>query len=150
MAAENWFGDTMTISVQTNDSSPVTVPVGSAKQVQVILQADHIELGSADTILREAVAKRNFRVPVTITIAAFDDTWAQEWLGGDGSAATSVTDDHTVAQFDITGTITSEDGTTENVTVEDVYVPQLPVMDANEGQWIAHQISGTGKSISLS
>lgn len=150
MAAENYFGDSMTATVDTEDATPVSVPVGSLKQVNIAVEAEHIELDSADTILREDVAKRNFSVSVTVGIAAFDPVLIQEWLGGDGTAATSPTDDNSVATFDIVGTVTSSDGTTTTATVDSVYFPNLPVFNAQEGQWIQWDLQGTGKTITMS
>lgn len=149
MVEENWFGDSMTATITTNDAIPVTVPVGSLKQVQVTVEAEHVELTSADTILREDVAKRNLNVSVVVGVAAFDDTFVKEWLGGSGAAAGSPTDDNTVAKFDVVGTITSPGGTTLQATVEDVYFPSLPVMDAQEGNWVQHNVEGDGKTITV-
>lgn len=150
MAEENWFGDSMTATITTNDAVPVSVPVGSLKQVQVILTAEHIELDSADTILREDVAKRNLNVDVVVGVAAFDTTMVREWMGGGGAAAASPADDNTVAEFDVVGTLTSPGGTTITATVEDVYFPQMPVMDAQEGQWVQHNLDGDGRTITIS
>lgn len=149
MAAENYFGDTMTATIETNDASPVSVPVASLKQVMVRLDGEHVELDSADTIFREDVAKTSLRVHVIVGFAAFDTTLIKEWMGGDGAAASSPTDDNSVAKFDITGSVTSSDGTTITATIEDVHFPQVPVFDANESQWIQHNIEGDGRTISL-
>lgn len=150
MAAEKYFADSMTAAIQTEDGSPISIPVGSLKQVTITVDAEHVELTSADTILREAVAKRNLSVPVTAGVAAFDPVIIQEWLGGSGTAASSPTDDNTVAEFQIVGSITSESATTITATVTGLYFPSLPVMDAQEGQWIQHNYEGDGKTISIS
>lgn len=152
MAAENFFSDTMSATTfETEDSAPVTIPVGSLKQVTITVEAEHIELTSADTILREDVAKRNLNVSVNAGVAAFDDTIIQEWLGGDGTAATSPTDDNSVATFQLQGQVTSSASSpsTIDATVTGLYFPSLPVMDAQEGQWITHNYQGDGKTISL-
>lgn len=149
MAAENYFADTMTATIQTEDAVPVSIPVGSLKQVTVTVEAEHVELTSADTILREDVAKRNLNVSVNAGVAAFDTTIVQEWLGGDGPAATSPVDDNSVATFELVGTITSSDGTTIQATVSGLYFPSLPVMDAQEGNWVQHNYEGDGATISL-
>jgi hypothetical protein len=149
MPEENWFGDSMTVTIDTEDSTPVNIPVGSLKQVQVTVSADHVELTSADTILREDVAKRNLNVSVLAGVAAFDSTMVKEWLGGDGSSATSPADDNTVATFEVAGAITSPGGTTLTATVEGVYFPSLPVIDATEGQWVTHNLDGDGKTVTI-
>jgi hypothetical protein len=150
MAAENWFADTMTATVETEDSSPVSVPVGSFKQVTISAEADHVELYSADTIEREQVNKRAFKVNVNAGVAAFDNTFIEEWLGGDGPSSTSLTDDNSVATFDLEGSITSAAGTTYTATVTGLYFPTLPIMDAQEGAWVQHNYQGTGSAVSIS
>lgn len=151
MAEENWFGDSMTATVtKTDPTTPRTVPVGSLKQVQITVEAEHVELTSADTILREDVAKRNLNVGVVVGVAAFDAQMVREWLGGDGAAAASPADNNSVAKFDIVGSITSPGGTTIEATVEDVYFPSLPVMDAQEGNWVQHNLEGDGATVTIS
>ncbi|MDX1744982.1 MAG: hypothetical protein R3324_03515 [Halobacteriales archaeon] len=150
MAAENFFGDSMTLSVDTTDGTPVSVPVGSLQQVQITVSADHVELTSADTILREDVAKRNLNVGIIAGVAAFDMTIVEEWLGGDNASSSSPTDDNTVATFTLVGTITSPGGTTHTATVDEVYFPSLPVMNATAGQWVQHNIEGDGQTITIS
>lgn len=149
MAAENYFADTMTATVQTEDTTPVQIPVGSLKQVTVTVEAEHVELTSADTILREDVAKRNLNVSVNAGVAAFDSTIVREWLGGEGAAANSPVDDNSVAKFQLVGSITSSNGNTIQATVTGLYFPSLPVMDAQEGQWVQHNYEGDGKTITI-
>lgn len=149
MAAENYFADSMTATVETEDSTPVSIPVGSLKEVTIMVEAEHVELTSADTILREAVAKRDLSISVTAGVAAFDSTIVQEWLGGSGSAAGSPTDDNTVATFTLTGSITSQNGTNIEAVVEGLYFPSLPVMEASEGEWIQHNYEGDARTITI-
>lgn len=150
MAAENYFGDTMTVAVETEDASPVTIPVGSAKQVQAIATKEHVRLDSADSILREAIAGRAFNVDVIIGVAAFDATFAQEWLGGDGTAASTPTDDNSVATFELTATATGDAGTTHTVVIDGIAFPSLPLLDMQEGQWVVHNYQGDGRLATLS
>ena len=149
MAEENYFGDSMTATLTDADAA-TTVPVGSLQQVQITVTADHVELDSADTILREDVAKRNLNVDVLVGVAAFDMTLVESWLGGETTTSSSPTDTNTVAKFDVVGTITSPGGTTHTATVEDVYFPSVPIMDAQTGQWIQHNFEGDGKTVTLS
>jgi hypothetical protein len=150
MAAERYFGDSMTVTIDTEDTSPVSVPVGSLQQVQIIANAEHVELTSADTTKRDDVAKRNFGVDVTVGVAAFDMTIVEEWLGGDGSSSSSYTDDNSVALFTVAGSVTGSDGTTHTATVDGVYFPQMPIIDAQEGQWVRHNVQGDGADVTIS
>ncbi|QLG62832.1 hypothetical protein [Halorarum salinum] len=147
MAAQAYFGDSMTLTVTAPDGS-TDVPVAGLQGVSFMLSAEHIELFTADSIEWEAVKKRELRIPTEVEYAKFDESFAQWWMGVD-SAGTSVEDTSDVAFFQIDGTITSSDGSsTIEATVDDVYFEELPLFEAEEGEWIAQSLSGTGKTVS--
>lgn len=151
MAEESFFGDSMTITLETDEDTPTDITVGAAKSVAITVTAEHVELTSADTILREDVAKRDLSVDVTVGFAAFDMSLVEEWLGGGEGNATSPTDTSDVAQFSLEGEITAAGGgTTHTATVSGVYFPSVPVFDAAEGEWVTKEVDGDGKTITLS
>lgn len=148
MSAQPYFGDSMTMTV-TDPQGGDDVPVAGLQSVSFMLSAEHVELFTSDSIERESVKKRELSIPVEAEYAKFDATFAQWWMSGGESAATSVSDTSDVAEFAIDGTITSADGsTTIEVTVEDTYFEELPIFEASEGEFIAQSISGTGKTVS--
>ena len=152
MAATKFFGDSMTLTVETAGDSNA-VPVGVLQNVEITVQADHTELYGADTILREDVKKSNLSVTVNAGVASIDyDAFHQQWLSGSDTstdASQTPTDTNDVALFDITGTITDTSGTTKQAQVTDVYFEELPVYSAEQGEYIEWDLSGTGKTIDI-
>lgn len=147
MAVDRFFGDDMTLSVETDDA--VSIPIGSLQNVELIATAEHIELDSADTTLREDVRKRNFGVDVTIGFAAFDIVMAQEWLSGDGTTTDGTYADSTeVRLFNITGAVSPADGGDDlDVVVDDVYFPNMPLMSESKGEWTVRNLTGRGRTV---
>ena len=144
-----YYADDLTLTV--NDSAGTEIAVAGLKGVTIELEAEHIELFTTDSIEREAVKKRELSVPIEIEWALWDEAFVQAWMAGDSTATgqTTVADTSDVAIFDIDGTVTSVDGSkTLQVTVEDVYFESFPVWDAQEGEFIMQNASGTGKTIS--
>ena len=150
MSAQRYFGDDMALKIETTAGTPTEIVVASLKGVTVTLSAEHVDLYSADSIEREDVKKRQLEVPVEVSIAAFDVALMQGWMAGDSTTtATSVTDTSDVATFTLTGTLTPAGGGSDlKAVVEEVYFPEMPVMDASEGEWVVHDLSGKGKTIS--
>ncbi|AHG00923.1 hypothetical protein HALLA_12125 [Halostagnicola larsenii XH-48] len=146
MAAEPYFGDSMTLSV--TDPQDGDVPVAGLQSVSVMLSAEHIELFTADSIKRESVKKRELSVPVEVEYAKFDETFAQWWMGVT-SAGSSIEDTSDVALFSIEGTITSANGdTTLEGSIDDVYFEEMPLWEASEGEFVSQSLSGTGADVS--
>lgn len=146
MAAEPYYGDSMTLTA--TDPQSGDVPVAGLQSVSVMLSADHVELFTADSIKREAVKKRELSIPIEVEYAKFDKTFAEWWMGVT-SAGSSISDTSDVALFSIDGTITSSDGsTTLEITVDDVYFEEMPIWESTEGEFISQSLSGTGSDVS--
>ena len=146
MAAEPYFGDSMTLNVQAPDGT--AVPVAGLQSVSFMMEAEHIELFTADSIEWETVKKRELRIPVEIEYAKFDETFAQWWMGVTAQSA-SITDTSDVAFFTIDGQISpANGGDAREATVENVYFDEMPLWEANEGEFISQNLSGTGQTVS--
>lgn len=146
MAAEVFWGDTMTLTVTAPDDS-TDVPVAGLQGVSIMLSAEHVELFTADSIEWETVKKRELTIPVEIEYAKWDNEFAKWWM--DPSAgATSITDTSDVAFFSIDGSVTSDQDTQYSATVDDVYFEELPLFEASEGEFVSQSLSGTGKTVS--
>lgn len=150
MASETYFADDATLTVEDDGGTPSSIPVAELKGVTIEISADHVTLFSGDSIERSTVKKREVEVPVEISVAAFDIQLMQGWLAGDSTTtATSLTDTTDVALYTITGTFDNiGGGSTMTVKVDDVYFETMPVMSADEGEFIVKELSGTGSTIS--
>lgn len=150
MAAKPYFGDSMTLSIEEENGSSA-VAVAGLKNVTAMLSAEHVKLFTADSIEREEVKKRELEIPVEIEYAKWDESFAQWWMAGGGSStATSVTDTSDVTTFSInTAEVTSADGsTTLQLQIDGIFFEELPIWEANEGEFITQSLSGEGKTVS--
>jgi hypothetical protein len=150
MTTNVYYGNDMTLSMETQESTPVTIPVGVLKQVEITATAEHDHLYGADSIKREEVKRREFGVDVSVGFAKMDIVLIEEWLGGSGSAGGSVTDSSDPQLFQVTGGVTpAGGGTTKEAVVQNVDFPEVPVITASEGEYETTELEGTGETISV-
>lgn len=150
MAAQRYYGDDATLLLEDDAATPAEIPVASLKGLTITLSAEHTKLYSGDSIIAEAEKKSQAEFPIEISVAAFDVALMQAWLSGDSTtpSTTGLTDTSDVAEFRVKGDMTSVDGaTTTSVQVTGVTFPDLPALDMSEGEYIVHDISGSGKNI---
>ena len=148
MPTSAYWAETATLTVEEGDDE---IPVGALQNVSISASAEHVELWSMDTILREGVKRREASIDVEFEVAAFDEEFAQRWMGGGTGASTSIEDTSDVTLFTVSSTIEADDdeGNDLTVEVEDVYIDEMPIYDAQMGEWIMQNVTGNGKQISV-
>lgn len=150
MASNRYFGDDMTLSIETEDDVPVTAPVASLQQVTVTPSFNMVELYSADTTKRQDVKQNQFSVSVDIGVSSWDVVLLTEWMGGDGAAASTPADTTDPATFTVTGAVSPSGGGTDlEAVVTGVTFGEMPVMDAQTDSFIQKNFSGDGADITV-
>lgn len=146
MARNEYHGHDMTLSMQT--SAGTSIPVGVIHDVDIIESVEIDEQESADSIKRENVKQRSYRVNVSATVGSIDVAMIHQWQGGSGASSTGMVDTGDPAQFQITGAVTPQGGSTDlQAVVEGVTFPEMPVFSASEDAWIGFDLQGTGDDI---
>lgn len=147
MASDRWFGNNAELSLETSDGT--SIAVGALQGVSFVASAEHIALWSMGTNFRVDVRKHQHTVPVEASLAAIDIALIQQWLSGDGETVDGTWEDTTeVRQFTLTGEFAPADGgTSHEGVVTGVYFPEMPIMDAEMGAWVTHDLSGEGASV---
>lgn len=150
MASNRYFGDDMTLSIATEDATPVTAPVASLQQVTITPSYNVVEHYSADTVKREDVKQNQFSVSVDIGVSSWDVVLLTEWLGGDGLASSTAADTTDPATFTVEGAVTPSGGGTDlEAVVTGVTFGEMPVMDAQTDNFIQKNFSGDGADITV-
>lgn len=137
----------MTLSAETEDAT--NVPVAGLQGVNIGVTAEHTELFTADSILREDVRKAQAGVPVEFETAKWDATFVKQWLGGGTGESFSIEDTSEVTLFNITGSVFNDEGDEFEAEATDVYFEELDVFDASMGEFISKSQSGTGKDVNI-
>lgn len=145
---DTWWGETMTMGAETSGDA-TSVPVAGLQNVSISASGEHTSLYTADSVLREAVRKGQMEVTVEFEYAKWDAGFVKEWLNGSSGTSTTIADTSEVKLFDITGTVTNDQGDDLAVEVTDVYFEELDVFDASMGEFISQNQSGTGKNVNL-
>lgn len=148
MAQERYFGDSMSLSMQTEGGTDI--PVGELQEVEIIVEANENEHFSAESVKRQDV-KHTEKVPVvTATISAFDAALIQQWLGGSGASSTGLVDETDPQKFDVTGSVTPSNGSTDlEAEVVGVTFPSMPIFSASRNEYVGKEIEGRGDDINL-
>lgn len=135
--------------LSVTNSSDTSVPIAGIREVTITPAYEHTELYTIDSTFREDVKRYEHNVNVEITYANFSLELAQEWLGGEGSTATASQDSADPTLFQIEDVHTSADGGFERtVAVDDVVIPEFPVVDATYGEFEEYGLTGSGRQLS--
>jgi hypothetical protein len=160
MAQTSYFGDTITVSLKTVETTPVTLVVGVLKGVEIKAEWEHVELYGQDSVKRECVARKNLKVSVNAKSAKFHASVIGEILGTltldkdvEGAAATgytaaSIADSNTVPLFTLTGTLTGCNAEVYTAKVTNVYWEGAP-WSAPDGEYSAIDLTGFGDDLIL-
>lgn len=141
------WANARTLSVQ--NSTDTNVPIAGIREVTITPAYETTELYTMDSTFREAVKQYEHNVNVEITYAKFSLEMAQEWLGGEGATATASQDTSDPTLFAIEDVTPSADGGFERtVAVDDVVIPEFPVIDGSYGEFEEYGLSGSGRQIS--
>jgi len=148
MASEYWFGAEGTLTITAPDDS-TDIPAAGIRGITITPTAEHVELYTADSILWEAVKRRQAAVDIELEYLKWNKDLV-EWYLGDGTAvAQSFNDTSDVGFFEIETTITNEGGgDTIKAVLSDVHFPDgIPLFDFQEGEWLARSVSARAKDI---
>jgi len=142
-----WLNDYETLELTPSGGSTDTV----AGINSVALEAEYgtlEELYTADSTKRANVKQAQAGVPVSVEHMFFDGSFVEEWLGGEGSTATSLSDTSDPALFDLTGNFRNDDGTKQiDVEITDIYFENIPMFDASMDEFVAWGLEGRGADI---
>lgn len=146
MAANNYYGNDMVLSIDTEGGT--TIPVGVLKDVEISATEEHDSLYGGDSVKRQEVKRREAGVNVSVGFAEMDMALIQQWLGGSGSTSTGFVDSSDPQLFQITGEVTpAGGGTNKKAVVDEVDFPEMPVISVTEGEFETTELEGTGTSI---
>lgn len=151
MAAREYHGSDMSISVATADGTSITV--GEIRGINIRAQVDADPLYSADSILRSAIKQRNFRVLIEANYVSWDVEFLKEWFAGsNGTAASTMADTSDPTLFDIDGQVTEHGQSNDlKAAVTDCFIADIPVFaSATHDAWVENDFSAVGKQITVS
>ena len=137
----------MTLSAETDGET--NTPVAGVQSVNISASGEHTTLFTADSVLREDVRRGQMEVSVEFEVAKWDAEFAKQWLGAGEGSGTTIEDDSEVPLFTITGTIENAQGDELAVEVQEVFFEELDVFQAEMGEFISLNQSGTGKNMSI-
>lgn len=159
MADENYFfANKGTIAVAGSSGTPTSQAIGVAKDVEIVVSAEHVPLYGWGSIKRQAVAKHSAKVSVKIGFAKFDpETSSTIWFPfyavspTAGAVTSAMEDTNTVKLFDVTITLTNEETAAKTLTIvaKNVYFPNIPIK-ASEGNWVRVDLDGEGSDVTYS
>lgn len=142
--------DYTTLDLTTNDQTSTATPVAGIQGVTIVPAVSIEQLYTADSIKIEEQKQFEAAVNVEVEYSLWDEdaSVVQQWLGGAGSSATSLTDSSDPQKFDISGTFDSVGGDrTLDVTVTGITFPEMPIIDTERGEFVSRNLSGTGEDI---
>lgn len=147
MANAYWLDDFATLDLETGGGD--STPVAGIQEVAIEAEYGTLErLYTADSTKVEAQKQAEVSVPVEIGYSKFDPAFVEEWLGGDGSTANSLSDTSDPQEYELTGEFVSEDGSQQlNITVTGITFESIPLLAASRGEFVQWDLSGTGTDI---
>jgi len=136
----------LTVENPADDSE---ILFAGVREISLTASYEHTNLYTFDSNFRDAVKRYEHDVNVEITYAKFSIEFAQEWFGGEGATATASQDDSDPMKFNLERVTPSGDGGFERTTVvEDVVFPELPLDQANYGEFEEYSLTGSGRQVS--
>lgn len=149
MATEAYvLDDYSTLSLQTTGA--VSTPIAGIQGVTITPNVSIERLYTADSIKIEEQQQFEFQCDVSIEYALWDSdaTLLKQWLGGEGSSSTSITDTTDPEKFQVDGTFASVNtNRTLSATVTGITFEEMPVIDTEMGEFVSRDISGVGENI---
>ena len=141
-----YFADEATLSIET--ASGTSVDIAGLQDLTVVPSVSVEQLYTGDSIKIEEQKQHEFEVQVDIGFSLWDLSLAEEWLGGEGSTATSMTDTNDPQKYLVSGEFTSADGSlTYQWEVSGVTFEEMPILDFSRGEFIQWDLSGTGEDL---
>lgn len=135
-------------TLDLNTSGGTTVGVAGVQEVTVVANVSMEQLYTADSIKIADQLQHEAAIEVEIGYSYWDGDVAAQWLGGDGSTATSLTDTTSPQKYELSGTFQSRDGSNQiDATVTGITFEEMPLMDASRGEYVQWDLSGTGEDV---
>lgn len=151
MANKSYFLDGFsTLDLETDEATPTSTPVAGIQDVTIVPNFSIERLYTADSVVVEEQKRHEFSVDVQIGFSKWDNTLAEQWLGGGGgSSSTSLTDTSDTQKFAInTADFVSADGnTTLSINITGITFEEMPLVDAARGEYLQWDLQGTGTDI---
>ena len=147
MSNSVWF-DSASLSVDeaTGDTS---VTVAGLQGIEVSGQVAIERLYTGDSIKIDSQQQHEFQVPVSVEYSLWADDFAKEWLGGEGSSASSLTDTSDPQKFNINALeFDDRTGQTYSLSVDNITFEEMPIFQGSRGEFISWDLDGVGEDIS--
>jgi hypothetical protein len=146
MAAEAYWADTATLSLETG--SATSVPVAGLQGLIVVPSVSIEKLYTGDSIKIDQQQQHEFMVQVDIDISKWDLELYQQWLGGEGASSPSMADTSDPEKFTATGDFESVGGTNAYTwEVSGITFEEMPLLDFSRGEFIEKNLSGEGEDL---
>ena len=142
-----WLDDYTTLELATAGGGS-TDYVAGIQGITVTPNVSMEHLYTADSIKKETSKQQEFMADVEINFSIWDPEFVREWLGGDGSAASSMTDTSDPQEFEFTASLDSVSGDeTVDMTVTQITFESIPVFDADRGEFAEWGLTGEAGDI---
>jgi len=144
--ADAFFSDDATLDLET--SGDTTVPIAGIQDIEVVPSVSIERLYTGDSIKIDSQQQHEFEVAVDIGFSKWDLDLAKEWLGGDGTATTTLTDTTDPQKYKITSEFTEvNDGSTYKIEVTGITFEEMPIIAVSRGEFIQWDLSGIGEDV---
>jgi len=150
MSAEAyWFDDAALTTFETDEGTPTQIPIAGLQGVTITPSVSIEQLYTGDSIKIQEQKQHEFSVDVNIVYSKWDESFAKQWLGGEGSTAMSMTDTSDPQRFAINtfDPVSVGGGTTINSQVDGITFEEMPLFDGSRGEYVEWDLSGTGEDI---
>lgn len=155
MPTDRYYGDDMTLSIDT-ETNTNSITVAKLRQVTIRVEAEHVELFTADEVTFQEVKRREVVPIVEAEYVEFNEDFVQYWLQGDDSTtATTITNTSDVTTFSITGEVNMTDHTNTTgdeslqAVVDGAHTDEALVFDSQEGEYLSHNVTFRGNAITV-
>ena len=129
--------------------SETAVEVGGLINVTITPNVTLDQLYTADSNKIADQVQHEFAVNVEAEYVFIDGDLAKEWLGGSGSSQTSWEDTSDPQKFNLDYEGLSRDGSNQmDCTVDGIAIPELELVNWDDGDYMQRSFSGTGEDIS--
>jgi len=144
--ADAFFSDDATLTLKT--SSGTDVPIAGIQDIEVVPSVSIERLYTGDSIKIDSQQQHEFEVAVDIGFSKWDLDLAKEWLGGDGTSVTTLTDTTDPQKYKITSEFTEvNDGSTYKLEVTGITFEEMPIIAVSRGEFIQWDLSGIGEDV---
>jgi hypothetical protein len=144
--SDAFFSDDATLTLKT--SGDTDIPIAGIQDIEVVPSVSIERLYTGDSIKIDSQQQHEFEVAVDIGFSKWDLDLAKEWLGGDGTSATTLTDTTDPQKYKITSEFTEvNDGSTYKLEVTGITFEEMPIIAVSRGEFIQWDLSGIGEDV---